>query len=403
LRDTAGDVNGTPPSLDAVTARLEAAGLPGFAWDAEWRLAWVSAPLKALLGESDDRRLGVGQHLLAVRRLPAWDVLTEESNREWLAEHLSLVLEQTPNGADRVRGEVGQIVSDPRERAELETLIEECLASASLPIPVRAPSAELTRWGRFKILTVALREPDGTPIGAISIGSPDVPVTLLVLLLRGEREMFDRMARLQEPSRREAALLFVDLEASGSLSRHLPSSGYFELIRALTTRIDTTVARAGGVVGKHSGDGASAFFLADELESPSAAAAATIEAAMSLQRLGGEIGRELGLEPAAIPLNIGAHWGGTLYIGQLTSGRLEVAALGDEVNECARVQESARGGSVLLTKNLLERLDAHDARRLEIDPASITYTTLSELEGISEKALRDAGTLSVLALPPVRP
>ncbi len=393
-------MNGGSPLLDAVTARLEAAGLPGFAWDPEWRLAWVSPALKALFRESDDRRLGVGQHMFAVRRLPAWDVLTEESNRLWLGEHVSLVLEQTRGGIEAVRADLDRIVPDSRDRAEVEGLIEELPASPSLRVPMRAANVEFTRWGPFANLTVALREPDGTPIGAISVGTPDLPLSLLVLLLRGEREMFDRMARLQEPSRREGALLFVDLEASGSLSRHLPSSSYFELIRALTTRIDMIVARAGGVVGKHAGDGASAFFLADELGSPSAAAAATIEAATRLHRLGGEIARELGLEPAAIPLNIGAHWGGTLYIGQLTTGRLEVAALGDEVNECARVQESAHGGTVLMTKNLLERLDGDDARRLEIDPAGITYTTLSELEGISEKALRDAGMLSVVSLPP---
>lgn len=383
-----------------MTARLEAAGLPGFAWDPEWRLTWVSTALKALFGESDDGRLGVGQHMLAVRRLPAWDVLTEESNRRWLAEHLSLVVEQSAGGAERVRADLEGILPDARQRAEVEAMLDEFPAGPSLPIPLRAANVEFTQWGGFTNLTVALREADGTPIGAISVGSPNVPVTLLVLLLRGEREMFDRMARLQEPSRREAALLFVDLEASGSLSRHLPSSTYFDLIRTLTTRIDTTVARTGGVVGKHAGDGASAFFLADELGSPSAAAAATIEAAMDLQGLGGEIARELGLDPEAVPLNIGAHWGGTLYIGQLTSGRLEVAALGDEVNECARVQESARGGAVLLTKDLLERLDADGVRRLEIDPAAVTYTMLSELEGVSEKALKDAGMLSVVSLEP---
>ena len=389
---------GGSPALEAVTARLEAAGLPGFAWDAEWRLCWVSPAIKALFRESDDQRLGLGLHMLSVSRLPAWDVLTEDTNRRWLEEHLSLLAEQSPGGTERLRADIERLMPDPAARVEVEALLEEFPASTAVPVPVRAARVEFKQWGSFANLTVALRDLDGTPIGAISVGAPDVPPTLLVLLLRGEREMFDRMARLQEPSRREAALLFVDLEASGSLSRHLPSSSYFELIRTLTSRIDATVARAGGVVGKHAGDGASAFFLADELGSASAAAAATIEAAIDLQGLGDEIARELGLE--RVPLNIGAHWGGTLYIGQLTSGRLEVAALGDEVNECARVQESARGGAVLLTKDLLERLDPADARRFEIDPAGVTYTTLSEIDGISEKALKDAGMLSVVSLAP---
>lgn len=97
-------------------------------------------------------------------------------------------------------------------------------------------------------------------------------------------------------------------------------------------------------------------------------------------------------------LNIRVHWGGTPFMGQLTGGRLELTALGDEVNECARVQESAHGGIVLATKDLLERLDDTDARRLHIDPAAVAYITLSELEGVSDKAIRDAGALSVTTL-----
>ncbi len=56
-------------------------------------------------------------------------------------------------------------------------------------------------------------------------------------------------------------------------------------------------------------------------------------------------------------MNVGAHWGPALYMGQIvTGGRLEVTALGDEVNEAARVQQSARDGEILATKSLVEQL-----------------------------------------------
>jgi class 3 adenylate cyclase len=100
-------------------------------------------------------------------------------------------------------------------------------------------------------------------------------------------------------------------------------------------------------------------------------------------------------------MRFGLHWGSTLYVGRLmTSGRTEITALGDEVNECARVQESARGGALLATKDLLERLADPDARRLRVDPAAAVYTTLREL-GVSDKAVRDAGDLAVASLAPV--
>jgi hypothetical protein len=41
----------------------------------------------------------------------------------------------------------------------------------------------------------------------------------------------------------------------------LASGAYFELIRELTTAIDAEVLKRQGIVGKHAGDGVTAFFL----------------------------------------------------------------------------------------------------------------------------------------------
>jgi hypothetical protein len=86
-------------------------------------------------------------------------------------------------------------------------------------------------------------------------------------------------------------------------------------------------------------------------------------------------------------------------MGQVvTGGRLEVTALGDEVNECARIQESARDGAVLASKHLIERADPEQARAAGVDPEHVEYTTVAELPGATEKAVRDAGTIPVAAL-----
>lgn len=378
--------------------RLEDVGLPGYLWDERWRLMWVSSALKRLLGEADDDRLGVGQHWLRVRALPPWQVLTASAGRAWLVDHLSLLVDEAGGDVTRVRDEIRRVIDDPEYLDELESALEEAAALPRLRLPIRASSAEFTEWGEFSYLTTMMRGNDGALIGTVEIGAPHLPLTLLTLLIRGERELFERMARLQEPARREAAILFVDIEASGALSRRLSSAGYFSLIRAVTSGIDETVAHCGGVVGRHAGDGASAFFLVQELGSPSRAAAAAIEAARGIRDVIETAATTLGL-PLPVTINAGAHWGSTLYIGQLTSGRLEVTALGDEVNECARVQESAHGGTLLATKDLLERLEDRDARSLGLDLAAVAYSELADIDDISPKALRDAGSLSVLELP----
>jgi class 3 adenylate cyclase len=107
-------------------------------------------------------------------------------------------------------------------------------------------------------------------------------------------------------------------------------------------------------------------------------------------------GRAAGLESGEVRLNIGLHWGATLYMGQVvTGGRLEVTALGDEVNECARIEQTARGGALLATKSLIEHLDPEDAAAVAIDPAGIAYRALADIDGADAKAIRDAGLIAV--------
>jgi class 3 adenylate cyclase len=101
-----------------------------------------------------------------------------------------------------------------------------------------------------------------------------------------------------------------------------------------------------------------------------------------------------------LQVNSGVHWGPGVYLGQLVpGGRLEITALGDEVNECARIQQTARGGSLFASKQVLELLDPSDAACLGIDPVNLTYAALASLDGVSEKARRDAGTVAVAPIP----
>ena len=98
-------------------------------------------------------------------------------------------------------------------------------------------------------------------------------------------------------------------------------------------------------------------------------------------------------------MRFGLHWGATLYVGRLmTSGRAEVTALGEEVNETARIEACATGGRALASKALLERLDPADATALDIDPAQVSYTPLAGLSTASEKARRHAPAIAVCEL-----
>lgn len=375
-------------TLELVASQLEETGWAAELCDADWTVVWLSTQLKVIVGEDDDEALGVGEHVLGARRHAVWRrVIVPETRRRWLADNVPQMLEDTPGGreglialADLELHDVIRAAEPPRFPA-WTSLID--LRSARGPLRVR-------------YFGVRVRDPDGRGVATLYLYGSNLPAGLLALVAQGSRSMFERMARLIAPGRREAAILFADLQASGRLSRRLPSAAYFELIRALITAIDAVVVDHDGIVGKHAGDGVSAFFLVDDLGSASAAARAAVGAARGISAAARRVAAENDLEDDDVRLNVGAHWGGTLYMGQVTTGgRLEVTALGDEVNECARIQQAAREGMVLASKALVERLAPSDAGAVGLDPDLATYRALAELPGADEKVVRDAGVLPV--------
>jgi class 3 adenylate cyclase len=82
----------------------------------------------------------------------------------------------------------------------------------------------------------------------------------------------------------------------------------------------------------------------------------------------------------------------------LTEGRSEVTALGDEMNEAARIEACATGGRMLASKTLIERLNHADANSLGLDTSHMTYTPLTDLSTATDKARRDAPSIAVCEL-----
>jgi class 3 adenylate cyclase len=375
--------------LEWVVRGLENTGWAAEVCDADWRLVWVSPQTCALIGQPDDSELGLGEHVLESRKRPAWQRMVGlEAQEQWVTMNVPQMLADDPDGKERIA---------ELTLPELKDAVLEC-EPAQVPIwtwltettGVEPAVRQVRNFG----LRVRTRE--GEPFATVYMYGANLPATLLALVAQGDRGMFERMARLTEPGRREASVLFADIESSGDLSRHLSSAAYFRLVHELFTKLDGIVIDANGIVGKHAGDGLSAFFLADDCGSKEEATGAAVDAAVKLNQAARDTGD-------GVALNVGVHWGGALYMGQVvTGGRLEVTALGDEVNECARIQEAARGGVVLASKPLIERLDPEHARELGIDPDTASYTTVAELPDAPEKAVRDAGAIPVTEVPCAR-
>jgi class 3 adenylate cyclase len=95
-------------------------------------------------------------------------------------------------------------------------------------------------------------------------------------------------------------------------------------------------------------------------------------------------------------LRFGLHWASTLYVGNFsTGGRNEVTALGDEVDEGARIEACPGDGRSLASKALVERLASTDAAALGLDPDRVGYTAPADLATATDKARRDAPAIAV--------
>jgi class 3 adenylate cyclase len=385
---------GADRRLGDIAEELDSYGWAAELLDAHWRLVWVSEELMTMYGARDPERIGLGEHVLASRATARREgVITEESAERWLRTNGPFLLEASDDGCEAL---VEMLDATGAE------ILRDC---DPRPAPALWTSTfDFSRdefFGQVNYVAEGVHDADGELLGYAFLYALDVPASIGTLLMRGDRAMHERMAALVQPGQRSAAVLFADLEASGTLSRRLPSPVYFRLVRDIRSVLEAAVADCGGIVGKHAGDGVSAYFLSEQLGCNSCAGRAALETGRSLPQLVRQAATALAdeglpVEPEDCGLKVAIHWGPSLYIGQVASqGRLEITALGDEMNEAARVEQSAAGGQVLASKPLLERLDAEDASALALDPARVSYRALADLEGVSEKAKRDAGSIAV--------
>jgi class 3 adenylate cyclase len=384
------------PVLREAAVTMEDTGHAGWVFDPDWNLVHVSDELRLIWSDasgSDRAMFPIGVHLFStamIRASASWQfgLTTIEFWRGFVRSIGGLVLADTPGGRQQLRELV-----DPA----LRDLVDELTPEPATVSWVSFVGAGVGEARSAPMTVTRVRDASGRLCGSVVVGKPAAGMsTLMGMAHARDVPHLERMERLSRAGRRPAAILFADLEGSSSLSRRLSTARYFTLGRRLVRAADRSVVEAGGLVGRHVGDGVVAFFPSETTTSESAAARACIEAARSLRDAVAQVALDTGLDADDVTLRFGLHWGAALYIGRITTlARTEVTALGDEVNEGARIEACASGGRTLASKNLVERLDADDAEALGLDPDGMVYITLAELSTATDKARRDAPAIAV--------
>jgi class 3 adenylate cyclase len=374
------------PQLREIAEMLEGSRSAAEIWDADLRQVFVTSEYLRGAGVADVEQLGTlgleafHADAYAARARWPWPAAPPEQLTSWYVAYGGPLVRQV--GLERIRAVAPAEIAAAAEASDLQRDWVMC----ELNVTQEANGVSMP----MRVSLTALPDADGGLRGVVSVVGPAVAGHVLAMLAVGDASNFERLTRLIQPAVRPAAILFADLEGSTRLARELPTRAYFELIARFVATFDACAVAHSGVVGKHAGDGASAFFFVQECGSPSRAAAAAIRAA---RRAAAQL-------PGELHLNAAAHWGERVLAGNLVSAaRIEATASGAEDTAAARVESGASGGTLLATKALLERLDETDAADLGVDPHAGAYTLLGDLPGASEKARRDAGSLAVRSLP----
>jgi class 3 adenylate cyclase len=387
------------PWLAEVAEAMEATGQAAWIVDERWQFVYVSDDARSLWTDRTGGRLGsvaIDEHIFSTASLQVgagwrFGLTTTELWAEAFRSLGGLVLADTEGGRDGLRPLV-----DPALRDVVDELVP-CDAAAH---GVQIAATGLEGPVPSLMTAVRVRDQEGRLRGTVLTGKPAASMSVLGgMAWEHDLAHLERMERFIRAGLHPAAILFADLEGSSALMRKLSNAAVFTLLRRLVRAADRCVVDAGGLVGRHVGDGVVAFFPAETSGSESAAARSCIAAGRALQAAVRDVAARTDLDPEALVMRCGLHWGSNVFIGKIsTVARAEVTALGDDVNATARIEASATGGRVLVSKDLVERLAPADAAALGLDPDHLVYTQLGNLDSATDKARRDARDIAVSEL-----
>ena len=384
------------PALAAWASALNKAGLWAYLLDTQWRYLWVTDELRLSYGDTGDSSSQlIGSHYFSEQatQFAAAIIGDPLANRKYRrAQFLSVgryVLASTPGGREQLRRIVNPEFADLIDELEPHDLPVVSYARVAITFAGKAVGTDA--------LLFRIDDREGRFVGICLQFKPAAGMSqLFAAVATADLGHLERMRVVERPDRHPVAILMADLEASSPLARRLSTAQYFAFGRRWVRASDQCVVDAGGIVGRHAGDGLVAYFLVETAGSESAAVRACITSSQALRSVLDDVAGRSDIPAAEVSLRFGLHWGATLYIGSiLTAGRSEVTALGDEMNEAARIEACATGGRTLASKALIERIDREDAAALDIDPARTSYTQLGELDTATEKARRDAPSIPV--------
>jgi class 3 adenylate cyclase len=207
----------------------------------------------------------------------------------------------------------------------------------------------------------------------------------------------DRAREAGVSERRPITVLFADLAGSTSIAERLDPEDWTTLVGEAFQRMNRTIERYGGTVARLMGDGVLAFFGAPTAHEDDPERA--VRCGLDLVRAIDELDASKHLSGAdQLRVRVGINTGPVVVGIVGTDTASEYTAMGDTVNVAARMQASARPGSVLITaathRFVSGHVEAVDVGQLELKGKSTTVRAY-EITGLKEGAVHSRGLAGV--------
>jgi class 3 adenylate cyclase len=199
--------------------------------------------------------------------------------------------------------------------------------------------------------------------------------------------------------RRPLTVLFADIAGSTSIAERMDPEDWTVLVGEAFKRMTHTIERYDGTIARLMGDGVLAFFgapIAHE-DDPERAVRCGLDMVRAIDDLGASQ-RALGASDLRVRVGINT---GPVVVGVVgTDSAHEYTAMGDAVNIAARMQATARAGSVLVTaathRFVSPLVEAVDVGLLELKGKADAVHAY-EITGLKTDGARTRGLLGVRA------
>lgn len=156
----------------------------------------------------------------------------------------------------------------------------------------------------------------------------------------------------------EIAVLFVDIRGFTSLSESLTPGEVVEILNRYLGQVTEAIFRHEGTLDKFIGDAVMAVYNAplDVEDYPLKAVLTGLDIVKAVESLNDGLKRDFDVE---IACGVGIHCGRAVVGNIGCDFRMDYTAIGDTVNTAERLESIAKGGQVLLSEEMYERVKQH--------------------------------------------